>query len=107
MADSDLLQVIRRIAAQTVAAGKPCDYVTGTVKKEKPLAIEISKTLTIYEEFIDLSRNVTDYETEMTIQGSRQNIIIHNSLKKGERVIMIQKPKGQRYLLLDRVVSNT
>lgn len=107
MADSDLLQVIRRIAVQTVAAGKPCDYVIGTVKKENPLEISVSKSLTLYEEFLDLLRNVTDFDTEVTIQGSRQEFTVHNSLKEGEKVLMIQKPKGQRYLILDRVVSET
>ncbi|MCI8793335.1 MAG: DUF2577 domain-containing protein [Eubacterium sp.] len=107
MADSDLLQVIRRIAVQTVAAGKPCDYVIGTVKKENPLEISVSKSLTLYEEFLDLLRNVTDFDTEVTIQGSRQKFTVHNSLKEGEKVLMIQKPKGQRYLILDRVVSET
>ncbi len=105
MADSDLLQVIRRIAVQTVAAGKPCDYVIGTIKKENPLEVSISKSLTLYEEFLDLSRNVTDFDTEVTIQGSRLKVTVHNSLKKGDKVWMIQKPKGQRYLILDRVVS--
>lgn len=107
MADSDLLQVIRRIAAQTVEAGKPCDYAIGTVKKENPLEISVSGAFTIYEEFIDLTRNVTDYEIEAVIGGSRQKVMVHNSLKEGEKVIMIQKPKGQKYLLLDRVVSET
>lgn len=107
MSDTDLLQVIKRIAMETVKAGKPCDYVTGTVKKEKPLEIAVSHSLVLDEEFLDLARNVTDHDVEMTIEGKKQAVSIHNALKEGEKVLLLRKPKGQKYLVADRMVNGT
>lgn len=107
MSDTDLLQVIKRIAMETIKAGKPCDYVAGTVKTEKPLEIAISHSLTLDEEFLDLTRNVTDHDIAVTIEGKQQMITIHNDLKEGEKVWLLRKPKGQKYLIVDRMVSGT
>lgn len=115
MPDSNLLQVIKRIVKETVDAEKPSDYTFGTVVSANPLQIKISNTLTLDEDFLDLSRNVTDFETEVTIspdygwscctpEPSRRKIKVHNSLKVGERVAMLRKRRGKRYLVIDRVV---
>lgn len=130
--DSSLIQVIRRIISETVTAEKPCDYTFGIVVSEKPLKIKISNSLTIDSDFIDLARNVTDFETTVSILDdygwktqnraggtydasfeshnhdiviSKKKIKVHNALKKGEKVLMIQKARGQKYTVIDRVVS--
>lgn len=101
MANSNIVQLIKQIAVEAVEAAKPCDYRTGVVTHTNPLEIKISQTLTLDEDFLDLSRNVTNFETK--ING--QITTVENELKVGEKVLMIRKSGGQKYAVIDRVVS--
>lgn len=119
VADSNLVQLIKRIAVEAVQASKPCDYTIGTVTSASPLKIKISQTLELEEDFLHLARSVTDYETEITVKDwnteiasnhthpikGKKKIVIHSALKKGEKVLMIRKAGGQDYIVIDRVVS--
>lgn len=128
------LDYIKMAAVQAVEEKKPCNYVIGTVVTAKPLKIKLSDSdgLELTEEFFHLARNVTDFETTVTITDeygwktkeksggggdasfashdhdiaiSKKKIKIHNALKKGDKVLMIQKAGGQDYIIIDRVVS--
>lgn len=121
MADSNLVQLIQRIAVRAVEAGKPCDYIVGTVVSVSPLQIKVSQAVTLDEEFLHLSRNVTNFEIEFTVdaigmvhaasaasdaaRADRQKITMRNALKVGEKVLMIRKSGGQDYVVVDRVVT--
>ncbi|WP_412099069.1 DUF2577 family protein, partial [Clostridium neonatale] len=50
-----------------------------------------------------LSRNVTNYKENITMDGVNKTIIINNELKVGEKVILIRLQGGQDYLVLDRM----
>lgn len=105
MASSNLVQLIKHIAMDAVAAAKPCDYRIGTVMNVEPLKIKVSNSFILEEDFVQLSRNVTNYKTNIVIDGITRNCQIENKLKKDERVVMIRKAGGQEYVILDRVVS--
>lgn len=122
MANSNLVQLIQQIAVNAIKAGKPCDYIVGTVVSKKPLKIKVSQALTLEEEFLHLSRNVTDFKTKFTLDkisiyhtvhtdpptdtwADEQEVTIHNALKVGEKVLLIRKSGGQDYIVIDRVVS--
>lgn len=132
MADSSLLQVVKRIVKETLDAEKPCDYLVGTVTSASPLKIKVSNALTLDAYFLDLARNVTDFEVTVSIDEScgwdtaekgggsgdaefaphshgiavaEKTIKMHNALKQGEKVLMLRKKKGKRYAVIDRVVS--
>ena len=60
VADSNLVQLIKRIAVEAVQASKPCDYTIGTVTSTSPLKIKVSQTLELEEDFLHLARSVTD-----------------------------------------------
>lgn len=119
--DSNLVQLVKRIALEAVQAHKPCDYRIGTVTSVSPLKIKVSQTLELDEDFLHLARNVTDFKTKITMNAQEvyhtthtnpsttwideQEITVHNALKKGEKVLMIRKDGGQDYIVIDRVVS--
>lgn len=122
MASSNMVQLIQQIAVKAVEATKPCDYIVGMVVSEKPLKIKISQALTLEEEFLHLTRNVTDFETEFTLDqigiyhavhidpptdtwADKQKITVHNALKVGDKVLMIRKSGGQDFIVIDRVVT--
>lgn len=122
------LDYVKQAAVQAVMTKKPCDYIIGTVVSAKPLKIKLSDGdgLELTADFIHLSRNVTDYETTVTISDeygwktkdngdyeshnhdvviSKKKIKIHNALKKGDKVVMVRKWGGQDYIVIDKVVK--
>ena len=127
------LDYVKQAAVQAVMTKKPCDYTIGTVVSTKPLKIRLSEGdgLELPVDFIHLSRNVTDYEMEVTITDeygwktedksggsgdsayeshnhnitvTKKKIMIHTALKKGDKVVMVRKWGGQDYIVLDKVV---
>ena len=68
------------------------------------------------------TRNVTDYETEVTpdawptntagtedphshtVKKNKVKIKVHNALKKDDVVIMFRQEGGQKYVIMDRMV---
>lgn len=121
----NLIQVLKQISNESVMAEHPSDIVFGTVTKESPIEITLDQKLVLTQEFLVLSRNVTEFEIEMTVDhitekavgGSgdamyashdhqykgRKKFLIHNQLKQGEKVIIAVMHGGQQYIVLDRV----
>ena len=122
------LQVIKKAAMEAVANSAPADIVYGTVLSVSPLSVYVDQKKSLEAEFLVLTRNVTDFDTEVTVNWRTENtsgggggydafsshshaisgrkpIRVHNALKVGEKVAMIQMPGGQEYLIIDRVVA--
>lgn len=121
MGSSNLVQLIKKIALDAVETSRQCDYMVGTVTSENPLKIRVSQNIELEEEFLHLSRNVTDFEIKITMKEQdvyhvthsvpsltwidKQEITVHNALKEGEKVLMLRKTGGQEYIVIDRVVN--
>lgn len=130
---NDLLKIIKKAASDSVNAADPSDLIFGTVTKAPPnLEIEIHQRIKLPKEALVLTRNVTDFETEVTIAkkygwvtqprgggagaaafsshdhdiAGKWKIMVNNKLKVGETVALIKKAGGQRYVVLDRVVGD-
>jgi hypothetical protein len=122
---ANLVEVIKRIAAETVEASKPTAITYGKVISISPLSIQIEQKLTLPAEFFELTKAVTDHYVDMTVShvtenragGSnaaafeshnhdykgRKKFLVHNGLKAGEEVILLRAQGGQRFIVLDRV----
>ena len=122
-----ITELIKTISAQAVAEGSPVSIRFGKVIQEKPLKIEVEQKLLLDEEYehLILTHLVKDYYVDMTVShvtetragGSgfpmyeshdhdykgRKKFLIHNGLKMGEKVILLQLQGGQQYIVLDRV----
>ena len=128
MLDSnDLLNVIKKAAIDAVEASKPSTWMIGTVTSVSPLKINVEQKMTLTSEQLVLTRNVTDYETDETVDHvtekraggindasfeshdhdyvGRKKFLIHHSLIIGDEVVLIRMQGGQRFLVLDRVVN--
>lgn len=123
MFEQELLQIIKQAAVEAVRAERPADLLIGTVTSEKPLKIKLSQKQELEEAFLLLSRNVTDYETDVTVTKkdawnteealdhthalllSKKRIKVHNALKKGEKVLLVRRAGGQQFVVLDRMVK--
>lgn len=122
-----LLKLIKEAAVAAVQQENPCNVLFGTVKSESPLVISVdgNAKMELTKKFLILSRNVTDFEVEMTVDhktelqsgGSgdaafashlhdykgKKKFLVHNALKSAEKVILIQLAGESRYLVLDRI----
>ena len=102
---TDLMVLIKKIAANAIEAGKPTDYFFGKVLSKSPLKISVEQKIILDSAQLILTRNVTEFETEITIEGKRHKIKVHNELDNGEEVILLRQKGGQKFLVLDRVVK--
>lgn len=87
MANSNLAQLIKKLALDAVQASKPCDIVTGVVAGAAPLKIKISEKVTLDRDFFILTQRGKEAE-----------------LKKGDEIVLLRADGGQKYLILDKVV---
>lgn len=55
---------------------------------------------------VDLTSKEADLKHQHELTGTK-SIIIHNALQLGDEVILLKRKGGQKYLVLDRVVTAT
>lgn len=120
MADyTELLKVMKRAGTEATQAGCPVTVCFGKVTSKSPLKIHVDQKITLGSAQLVLTRNVTDYETEITVNWTteksaepehnhdvkgKKKIKIHNGLVKGDEVILIRQQGGQKYIVVDKVV---
>lgn len=126
MADAvELLKTIKKAAIEAVQASKPAEICFGKVTSASPLKILVDQKMTLGKGQLVLTRNVTDFQTEVTVDwltenksgGSgydafanhnhsikgRKKITVHNGLGVGDEVILIRQQGGQKYVVVDRI----
>lgn len=133
MADcNELVEGIKRAALDAIAATNPAGVVFGTVAGVSPLSVSIDQKTTLKAAQLVLTRNVTNYNTTITINhltgpesahthglpdgGTTTSaaahghavtgvkaVTINNGLVAGDKVILLKMQGGQKYIVLDRV----
>ena len=101
----DILKMFKRAAKEAIEASDPTAIQFGEVISIAPLKIivEQKKLLTIAQ--LVLTRNVKDYEVEMTVDQVKKKYTVHNNLKLDDRVMLVKMQGGQKYIVLDKEVS--
>jgi hypothetical protein len=121
----ELVKIIKKAALEAVEASKPVQMSFGKVTSASPLKILVEQKLTLGKAQLVLSRNVTDYTTEVTIDwgtesksgGSgydafashthavkgKKKITVHNGLVVGDEVILLRQQGGQKYIVVDKI----
>lgn len=126
----ELMKTIKQAAVEAVNAQKPAEVCFGKVTSVSPLKIVVEQKMILGEAQLILSRNVTDFKTEVTVNMitekslemdapisendqldlahthqliGKKEITIHNSLVVGDLVILIRQQRGQKYFVMDRV----
>lgn len=122
----NLLGLIKQAAQDAIENSKPADVEYGTVISISPLKIMVDQKRTYTEEFLVVTKNLTDFQVDVTVNWStentsggnsydsfashnhvitgRKNITIHNGLRVGEKVAILRLAGGQEFLVIDRVV---
>lgn len=68
------VEVVKKAAVEAVEAGKPVHLVFGQVISDSPLKIQVDQKAIYTERMLVLTRNVMDYEVDMTV--SHQTVVI-------------------------------
>lgn len=117
MADMvDFMRQVKRAAMEANEAGKPVNVLYGTVTRESPLEVTVNQQKILDMDDLVVCKSLTDYEVEMevhwpvtggeggSITGTRK-VKINNRLRAGDKVFLLRQQEGQRYVVIDRVVS--
>ena len=122
---SDMVELVKRAALEAVEAGKPVQFLFGAVTKAAPLEIQIDPQTVYPAALLVLTRNVTDFDMDMTVNHATENqsggsgeasfashkhayagrktFRVHNALQVGEIVLLARMQGGKRLLVLDRL----
>lgn len=115
---SGILDVIKAVALNATDQSKPVQIRYGTVTKANPVEVKVDASLTLSESAgqLLLTRNVTNYSIDVTVDleteetqehshevSGKTSVTVHNALKVGETVVMLRKEGGQKYVVLDRL----
>lgn len=131
----NLVESIKRAALDAVEASKPCAIAFGKVTSTSPLKINVEQKLTLTDAQLILTRNVTDFKTNITADhytedithshsytddgsssttGSnthkhqvkgKKEITVHNSLVVGDMVLLLRMQGGQKFIVWDRIIT--
>ena len=119
------VELVKQAAVEAVEATKPVQYLFGKVISVSPLKIQVSAKSIYTEKMLILTRNVTDFEVDMTVShitqkragGSgdpafashdheykgKKKFKVHNALIKGDWVVMGRVQGGKRFVVFDRI----
>ena len=123
--EEQFLKMIKQVALDAVFNSTPCDFCIGVVISESPLSIQLNQKLTLTEDFLFLTRNVTDYTITMEVDHKTESewggscgehckehshdyvgekeFVVKNHLTEGEKVVLANMAGGQKFVVLDRL----
>ncbi|WP_339295929.1 DUF2577 domain-containing protein [Paenibacillus sp. FSL W7-1279] len=119
-----MLDIIKKAAVEAVGAGNPVAIQFGTVISLSPLEVRLDQRLTLSEAFLIVPESLTRYEIDLhhtheytddsgTGSSTKKTepalpvkpIVIRKGLAVGDAVILLRLQGGQKYLVLDKAVS--
>lgn len=100
---SDWIDGMRKIAMNAYQNSQPCDISFGTVVSAEPLEIKIEELkLTIGKNQIVILDCLTDRTIGVTVGGESGTAVLPGALKAGDRVVLLRKAGGQKYIVFGR-----
>lgn len=91
----DLTESMKKAAMQVMDASKPVNIAFGTVVNENPLMISVEQKMTLGVNQLILSRNVTEYDIDVTIDWSTESALTtHNHPIGSEEAMLKTMPGG-------------
>lgn len=121
MADAnDFIRIVKQAAKEAVAASAPSDVMTGTVTSVKPVMVKVEQRFEIGPGQLVIPEYLTDHVIPVTVSTStdkagepehvhpvrgNKTVTVHNSLEVGDQVILIRQSGGQKFIIIDRVVT--
>ncbi len=124
----NLNSIVKKLAKDAIADGKPVEICFGTVESAMPLKIRVSQKTLLEEDDLFLTNAVQDHIVDITVshqteeaellegtatdykkhrhayQGKKK-ATLHYGLKAGETVLLLREQGGQNYLVVDRMTE--
>lgn len=116
----NIIQAVKQAAIEAVEQSSPMSIAYGIVTKINPLEINVEQRMNISGSMLLLTSNVIDREVEVEVsdkteeggtgphiheyKGTKKHIH-RKGLKVGEKVLLLRVNGGQKYIVLDRLVS--
>ncbi|MEK5397452.1 DUF2577 domain-containing protein [Paenibacillus sp. FSL K6-2859] len=97
-----MIDAIKRAAIEAVDAAGPVQVQLGIVEKINPLEVLVDNRLSLSEDFLILPETLAEFKLAI---GSNE-YEIRKPLAAGDKLLLIRMQGGQRYVIMDRVVSN-
>lgn len=102
------VEVVKQAAVEAVEQSKPVNLIFGEVISVSPLKIQVDQKTAYTEKMLVLTRNVTDFEADMTVSHTpgykgRKKFRIHNALVVGDWVVLSRVQGGKRFVVFDRI----
>ncbi len=103
----DLVRIIKRMVKETVENEKPTRVMYGKVISTNPLKVNIEQRMVLDKNFLVLSDRLTRKSTRIRIPSTNDqvDVVFDNSLKVNDKVILLREQGGQKFIILDKVVS--
>lgn len=113
-----MLHAIKQAAIDAVNSANPVNVMFGEVILDDPLQIRVDQRFTLTQEFLVLTERVTEYKVDLShtheyvyngdlrdTSVALEKITIRKGLETGDKVLLLRMQGGQKYVVLDRVVS--
>lgn len=110
-----MLNAIRQAALTAMETAAPVAVMLGTVTKNDPLEVNVDQRFTIDADFLLVPESLTRLELDLhhthaasggsTGAALTEPVVIRPGLVTGDRVALLRVQGGQKYLILDKVVS--
>ncbi len=113
---SELLKAIKQAGVEAAEAGGPVNICFGKVTSASPLQVLVDQKMTLGSAQLVITRSVTDYEVSVTVDWEteqaemhthdltgKKKMKVHNSLVKGDEVVLLRQQGGQKYIIIDKV----
>lgn len=92
-----------KLAMNAYKASQPCDVCFGTVMASAPLSVTIEDLkLPLTEKQLIVPEYLTDRTITVKVDGKTGTGLIPGTLKAGDRVILMMKTGGQRYVIIGK-----
>lgn len=69
---ADIIETIKKAALDAIENSSPASVMFGTVTNTNPLEILVEQKLLLTNDFLILTKNVVDYQTEVTVNWSTE-----------------------------------
>ena len=118
---SALHQTIRKMINESLDYKNISDWEYGTVVKSEPLEIMVNQKITLSKSFLEVLPQLSDYKIKVEYEKDpepqpgndeeepeiiEKEVTIKNSLEIGDKVILLKKSEGQRYLVLAKITQS-
>lgn len=99
----DFTDGIKKLALSALENSQPSDLCFGTVTGVAPLAVQVEELkITLGAALVVVPDYLKDWTIPVTVDGKSGLGVLAWALKPGERVILIKKAGGQKYVILGR-----